>query len=90
MPAIDQDSRKDYQVHLEILKEELTGKPIGHLVYILTYLILPKNIAELCKWRYKDYNERMGAITCLDRYFYDRYVKPYEEKTTKENGLIIE
>jgi len=89
MPAISQDDRKDYNVHLDIVKEELIGKPIGHLVYVLTYLILPKNKIDLAKWRYREYNDIIGAITCVSKYFYDFYVRPYEKLKTEENGEII-
>ena len=49
MPAILQKDRKDYNVHLDIVKEELIGKPTGHLVYVLMYLVLPKSKIDLAK-----------------------------------------
>lgn len=89
MPYISQKDRSDYQSHLDIIKAELDGKSIGHLVYVISYLLLPKNIQELEKRKYTDHNAILGAVESAKLDYFARVMIPYECKKIQENGELL-
>lgn len=90
MPYITQDERINYQSHIDILRAELEHKPIGHLVYVLSSLLLPVTKLELKRRKYKDHNDILGALESVKLDYYLRVVAPYEDIKIFENGELLE
>jgi len=90
MPYIPKNERRQYKKLIKELKWVLQDHPIGHLVYVLSAILLPNNYAELGSWKFVDYNERLGAITVVKTDFERRYLGMYEDGKVMVNGEILE
>lgn len=87
MPYIKREEREEYEETLGDLVNKLNGKPIGHLTYIIYYLMLG--------WIYnhgKSYqklSEICGAVRDAEMEFRREQMNPYEDDKRRTNGDII-
>ena len=88
MPYIKYERRKDLNVHLESLSQELLSNKsflAGDLNYSITYLI-NKIIED--KLNYDAINTIVGVLDCAKQEFYRRVASSYEDKKIEENGDV--
>lgn len=82
MPYITQEERAEYGPALHALDVLLTGKPKGHLTYVL-YVITRRFVQEE---RYTSLSEARSALQDASDEFYRAVLAPYEEKQRGQNG----
>lgn len=85
MPYINQEDREQYQDIIKKAVEQLKGKPIGHLNYMISTIL----------WKLFDINpgytygnSLIGALSCIAREFYRRKLSLYEDQKIESNGDI--
>jgi hypothetical protein len=85
VPYIEQTERAQYAQAIKSLVRLLTAKPIGHLNYVITRLIL-------ARWTsnpgYTTGNEIVGCMTCARDEFRRRHLDGYEDQKRMENGDV--
>jgi hypothetical protein len=88
MPYIKYERRKDLDIHLESLAQEILNNKetlAGDLNYSISYL-LNKFVQD--KINYSLGNTIIGALECAKLEFYRRVLAQYEDKKIDENGDV--
>lgn len=86
MPYIEQDERKQYNEEIQTLATELLNKPVGHVNYCITKLLLTlvREVGE----SYGTYNNLIGVLECVKLELYMMQVANYERKKRIQNGGV--
>ncbi len=86
MPYIEKKERAAYKEHIdEIVKLLFDNDHPGHVNYVISKILRSFYTSES---RYRDYNEAMGVLSCVQQEFYRRYIALYEDQKIYENGDI--